>query len=301
MPGAPEDAHSTTRASMASTEAYARGDYGRGDADADVNRAPSPMGTMTTSKDEVDAAPPMGCCAKMAQEMEKYRPQRRAREVYGPGEGGVNAVVRLNVTMYGGQGCFGPSRMLGRADRTTPPRALVAVGMSPEEYRDVFVEQLDAIENEHFPEGCCRGCVTQCPNIACCFFGSLLTVGCLLPFFCRREGEKFPLRERRCKAFDAALREWQTNANARFEKYHVRVKTQSHSYLRSKGEGGAERVYQRWIVIALNDEDAAALSTEPHLSGIITNNQPPCNCPQTEVDETTGYCTHPYPQIRSDM
>jgi hypothetical protein len=54
-------------------------------------------------------------------------------------------------------------------------------------------------------------------------------------------------------------------------------------------------------VIALNDEDAAALSTEPHLSGVITNNQPPCNCPQTEVDETTGYCTHPYPQIRSDM
>ena len=110
---------------MASTEAYVRGDYGRGDGDADVNRAPSPMGTMTTSKDEVDVAPPMGCCAKMAQEMEKYRPQRRAREVYGPGEGGVNAVVRLNVTMYGGQGCFGPSRMLGRADRTTPPRAAI--------------------------------------------------------------------------------------------------------------------------------------------------------------------------------
>ncbi len=110
-----------------------------------------------------------------------------------------------------------------------------------------------------------------------------------------------PLKEQRCKAFDAALREWQTNANARFEKYHVYVKTQSHSYMKSKGEGGADRVYQRWIVIALNDEDAAALSTKPHLSGVITNNQPPCNCPQTEVDETTGYCTHPYPQVRSDM
>ena len=285
---------------MASTGAYAGGDYGRGDGDADVNRAPSPAG-MTTAKDEVEEAPPMGCCAKMAKEMKKLAPQWRKREVYGKGKDGVKVVVRLNLTMYGGQGCFGPRQMLGRTDRTTTPRALEDVGMSPEEYRDVFVEQLDAIENEHFPEGCCRGCIPLSPKIACCFFGSLLTVGCLFPFFMRKAAEKLPLKEQRCKAFDAALREWQTNANARFEKYHVRVKTQSHSYLRSKGEGGAERVYQRWIVIALNDEDAAALSTEPHLSGIITNNQPPCNCPQTEVDETTGYCTHPYPQIRSDM
>ena len=300
MPGAPEDAHSTTRASMASTEAYARGDYGRGDADADVNRAPSPMGTMTTAKKEVEEAPPMGCCAKMAKEMKKLGPQWRKREVYGKGKDGVKVVVRLNLTMYGGQGCFGPRQMLRRADMTKTPRALEAVGMSPEEYRDVFVEQLDAIENEHFPEGGCRGCIAQCPNIASCFFGSLLTVGCLIPFFCKREGEKLPLKEQRCKAFDAALREWQTNANARFEKYHVYVKTQSHSYLKSNGDK-AQRVYQRWIVIALNDEDAAALSTEPHLSGLIQTNEPPCNCARQFVDETTGYCTHPYPQIRSDM
>ena len=113
MPGAPEDARSTTRASMASTEAYARGDYGRGDADADVNRAPSPMGTMTTSKDEVDAAPPMGCCAKWRKRWRNIA-RNGARRGVRPGGGGVNAVVRLNVTMYGGQGCFGPSRMLGR-------------------------------------------------------------------------------------------------------------------------------------------------------------------------------------------
>ena len=224
-------------ASMASTGGYAGGDYGRGDGDADVNRAPSPAG-MTTATNEVEEAPPMGCCAKMAKEMEKMRPQRRNREVYRKGKDGVKVIVRLNLKMYGGQGCFGPRRMLGRADRTTTPRALEAVGMSPEEYRDVFVEQLDAIENEHFPEGCCPGCVPLCPKIACCFFGSLLTVGCLFPFFMRKAAEN-SLKERRCKAFDAALREWQTNANARFEKYHVRVKTQSHSYLRSKGEGGA--------------------------------------------------------------
>jgi len=266
---------------------------------ADVNRAPSPAG-MTTAKDEVEEAPPMGCCAKMAKEMKKLAPQWRKREVYAKGKDGVKVVVRLNLTMYGGQGCFGPRQMLGRTDRTTTPRALEAVGMSPEEYRDVFVEQLDAIENEHFPEGGCRGCITQCPNIVGCFFGSLLTVGCLIPFFCRREGEKFPLRERRCKAFDAALREWQTNANARFEKYHVYVKTQSHSYMKGNGDK-AERVYQRWIVVALNDEEAAALSTEPHLSGLIPTNEPPCNCARSFVDETTGYCTHPYPQIRSDM
>ena len=266
---------------------------------ADVNRAPSPAG-MTTAKDEVEEAPPMGCCAKMAKEMKKLGPQWRKREVYGKGKDGVKVVVRLNLTMYGGQGCFGPRQMLRRADMTKTPRALEAVGMSPEEYHDVFVEQLDAIENEHFPEAGCRGCIAQTPNIVGCFFGSLLTVGCLIPFFMRKEGEKFPLRERRCKAFDAALREWQTNANARFEKYHVYVKTQSHSYLRSNGDK-AQRVYQRWIVIALNDEDAAALSTEPHLSGLLVTNEPPCNCARQFVDETTGYCTHPYPQIRSDM
>ena len=115
--------------------------------------------------------------------------------------------------------------------------------------------------------------------------------------------------EQRINSFDADLREWQTNANAMFEKYHVYVKTQSYSYMKHydnmdhyNNDGWmTTRIYQRWIVVALNDEEAAALSTEPHLSGVITNNQPPCNCPQTEVDETTGYCTHPYPQIRSDM
>ena len=117
---------------MASTGAYAGGDYGRGDGDADVNRAPSPAG-MTTSKDEVDVAPPMGCCAKMAKEMEKMRPQWRKREVYGKGKDGVKVVVRLNLTMYGGQGCFGPRQMLRRADRTTTPRAREAGGMSPQE------------------------------------------------------------------------------------------------------------------------------------------------------------------------
>ena len=295
MPGAPEDAHSTTRASMASTEAYARGDYGRGDADADVNRAPSPMGTMTTAKKEVEEAPPMGCCAKMAKEMKKLGPQWRKREVYGKGKDGVKVVVRLNLTMYGGQGCFGPRQMLRRADMTKTPRALEAVGMSPEEYHDVFVEQLDAIENEHFPESSCRGCVAFAPKLGCCLFGSLLTVGCLLPFFNRKLAEGCAVMEQRCKSFDADLREWQTNANAMFEKYHVYLKTQSHCYT-----AGQERICQRWIVVALNDDDAARLSTEPHLSGIVMKNEPQCGSPRTLVDETAGFCTHPYRQVRSD-
>ena len=46
------------RASMASTGAYTGGDYGRGDGDARVNRAPPPAQGMTASKDEVEEALP---------------------------------------------------------------------------------------------------------------------------------------------------------------------------------------------------------------------------------------------------
>ena len=94
-----------------------------------MNRAPSPAG-MTTAKDEVEEAPPMGCCAKMAKEMKKLGPQWRKREVYGKGKDGVKVVVRLNLTMYGGQGCFGPRQMLRRADMTKTPRALEADWLS---------------------------------------------------------------------------------------------------------------------------------------------------------------------------
>ena len=111
--------------------------------------------------------------------------------------------------------------------------------------------------------------------------------------------------EQRINSFDADLREWQTNANAMFEKYHVYLKTQSYSYMKQHVHDVdgrmSTRIYQRWIVVALNDEEAAALSTEPHLSGHIPTNEPLCNGARTLVDETTGYCTHPYPQIRGDM
>ena len=43
---------------MASTGAYAGGDYGRGDGDARVNRAPPPAQGMKASKDEVEEALP---------------------------------------------------------------------------------------------------------------------------------------------------------------------------------------------------------------------------------------------------
>ena len=107
--------------------------------------------------------------------------------------------------------------------------------------------------------------------------------------------------EQRINSFDADLREWQTNANAMFEKYHVYLKTQSYSYMKQHVhvDGGGRtstRIYQRWIVVALNDEDAARLSAEPHLSGIVNPNEPACqgcNCPRFKVDETAGFCMHP--------
>ena len=110
--------------------------------------------------------------------------------------------------------------------------------------------------------------------------------------------------EQRINSFDADLREWQTNANAMFEKYHVYLKTQSYSYMKQHVHDVdgrmSTRIYQRWIVVALNDDDAARLSTEPHLSGIVMKNEPQCGSPRTLVDETAGFCTHPYRQVRSD-
>ena len=288
---------------MASTEAYAGGDYGRGDGDASVNRAPPPAQGMPASKDEVEEAPAIDW-DDPANYRYNYRlpisppnewHDRRKREVYGEGKDGEKVLVRLNMAMKGGQGCCGPSQMLRGKDRTTLPQAFRDVGMSWEEYHDVFVAQLDAIENEHFPESSCRGCVAFAPKLGCCLFGSLLTVGCLLPFFNRKLAEGCAVMEQRCKSFDADLREWQTNANAMFEKYHVYLKTQSHCYT-----AGQERICQRWIVVALNDDDAARLSTEPHLSGIVMKNEPQCGSPRTLVDETAGFCTHPYRQVRSD-
>ena len=213
----------------------------------------------------------------------------RKREVYATGKDGEKVLVRLNMRF----------RLQGK-DRTTVPRALEDVGMSWEEYHDVFVTQLDAIGNEHV--GCAPTCLclcTWCPFLFLC------------PFIRKSAGKAYLVMEQRINSFDADLREWQTNANAMFEKYHVYLKTQSYSYMKHydnmdhyNNDGWmTTRIYQRWIVVALNDEDAARLSAEPHLSGIVNPNEPACqecNCPRFKVDETAGFCMHPYPQIRSD-
>ena len=285
----------------ASTGAYVRGDYGRGDGDASsapfsdvsMNHAPPTAQAMTTDPSVVDAAVPS---APTPMYGEFLLADHRKREVYATGKDGEKVLVRLNMAIEGGQGSFGPNQMLRGKDRTTVPRALEDVGMSWEEYHDVFVTQLDAIGNEHV--GCAPTCL--CPFLCpLCPF--------LCPFIRKSSGEAYLVMEQRINSFDADLREWQTNANAMFEKYHVYLKTQSYSYMKhdDHGELGrmTTRIYQRWIVVALNDEDAARLSAEPHLSGIVNPNEPACqgcNCPRFKVDETAGFCMHPYPQIRSD-
>ena len=301
---------------MASTGAYAGGDYGRGDGDASsapfsdvsMNQAPPTAQAMTTDPSVVDAAVPSAPTPIYGGFL---LADHRKREVYATGKDGEKVLVRLNMAIEGGQGLFGPNQMLRGKDRTTVPRALEDVGMSWEEYHDVFVTQLDAIGNEHFPEGGCRGCVGCAPTCLCPFLCPLCPFLC--PFIRKSAGKAYLVMEQRINSFDADLREWQTNANAMFEKYHVYLKTQSYSYMKhddgnnvyydNDGRSYNGRIYQRWIVIALNDEDAARLSAEPHLSGIVNPNEPACqecNCPRFKVDETAGFCMHPYPQIRSD-
>ena len=108
---------------MASTGAYAGGDYGRGDGDARVNRAPPPAQGMPASKDEVEEAPAIDW-DDPANYRYNYRlpilpkaHDKRKREVYGEGKDGEKVLVRLNMAMKGGQGCCGPSQMLRGKDR----------------------------------------------------------------------------------------------------------------------------------------------------------------------------------------
>ena len=121
-------------------------------------------------------------------------------------------LVRLNIQLKGGQGCFKPEPMLYHArDSDTVPPALQELGMTWEEYHEIFVRQLSDIGERHFAEGCCHGFVRVVPKFLCCFVTSLATLGCALNWFVRKGVEQ---QKRLALPFDADLREWQTNANA---------------------------------------------------------------------------------------
>ena len=226
------------------------------------------------------------------------------REVYTTTSNGEKMLVRLNIHLQGGQGSFEPVPMLKLAgDRVTVPPALEKLGMTWEEYHEIFVRQLSEIEDRHFPEGCCNASVAVVPKYLCCLVTSLATLGCALNWFIRRGMEQ---QKRHALPFDADLREWQTNANATLrQKYPIRIKTQSQSWMEGGGEGGARRCFSRWIAVALNEEDAAQLMSEPHLYGFVIGYRPPphqfCpNGPPTSMNENI-FCVHPYQQVRSDL
>lgn len=246
-------------------------------------------------------APEPTCCGQPKGFM-MSRKELDPREVYTTTSNGEKMLVRLNIHLKGGQGCFKPVPMLKLAgDRVTVPPALEKLGMTWEEYHEIFVRQLSEIEDRHFPEGCCNASVAVVPKYLCFLVTSLATLGCALNWFIRRGMEQ---QKRHALPFDADLREWQTNANATLrQKYPVYIKTQSHSWYEQHGEHGA-RCYRRWIAVALNEEDAAQLMSEPHLYGWVIGPQPqPCPTaidPGTIMDENI-FCVHPYPQVRSDL
>ena len=230
----------------------------------------------------------------------------RPREVYTTTSNGEKMLVRLNIQLKGGQGCFKPEPMLYHAgDSDTVPPALQELGMTWEEYHEIFVRQLSDIGERHFAEGCCHGFVRVVPKFLCCFVTSLATLGCTLNWFVRRGVEQ---QKRLALPFDADLREWQTNANATLrQKYPIHIKTQSRSWLIPRGDQ-PKRVYARWIAVALNKEDAAQLLSEPHLDGLVNGGQQPCGCDTYNKLTLSGlrmdeniFCVHPYEQVRSDL
>ena len=241
---------------------------------------------------------PTGCCGAPKDLMSSRKDLSR-REVYTTTSNGEKVLVRLNIHLKGGQGCFEPVPMLRLAgDRATVPPALEKLGMTWDEYHEIFVRQLSEIEDRHFSEGCCYSFVFVAPKFLCCLVASLATLGCALNFFMRK-GEEH--KKRMALPFDADLREWQTNANATLrQKYPIHIKTQSHSWIKPQGDS-AKRCWSRWIAVALNEEDAAQLMSEPHLHGLVVGGEPPpCAGAVPPMDENT-FCVHPYEQIRSDM
>ena len=241
---------------------------------------------------------PTGCCGQpKLSTVLSSRPDLGQREVYTTTSNGEKMLVRLNIHLEGGQGCFGPVPMLKLAgDRVTVPPALEKLGMTWDEYHEIFVRQLSEIEDRHFPEGCCNACPKRFPKDLCCLVTSLATLGCALHWFMRRGLEQ---AKRLLLPFDADLREWQTNANATLrQKYPIHIKTQSHSWIVPQGES-AKRCFRRWIAVALNEEDAAQLMSEPHLYGLVEDDKPPpCGGGPTKLNENI-FCVHPYQQYRS--
>ena len=212
---------------------------------------------------------------------------RRPREVYTTTSNGEKMLVRLNIQLKGGQGCFKPEPMLYHAeDSDTVPPALQELGMTWEEYHEIFVRQLSDIGERHFVEGCCDGFVRAVPKFLCCFVTSLATLGCALNWFVRRGVEQ---KKRLALPFDADLREWQTNANVILRhKYPIYIKTQSRSW-EIRGGDHMIRVYARWIAVALNKEDAAQLLSEPHLDGLVLD-----VCHKHGGWDESIFCVHPY-------
>ena len=107
---------------------------------------------------------PTGCCGQpKLSTVLSSRPDLGQREVHTTTSNGEKMLVRLNIHLEGGQGCFGPVPMLKLAgDRVTVPPALEKLGVTWDEYHEIFVRQLE-IEDRHFPEGCCNACPQSIP------------------------------------------------------------------------------------------------------------------------------------------
>jgi len=74
------------------------------------------------------------------------------------------------------------------------------------------------------------------------------------------------------KKVNEDLRAWQTSFNADLAYYGVFVKTQSCVYYTRDSEDGIHQSYQRWLAVALTENEAADLKAEPHLFGSSADN-----------------------------
>ena len=164
-------------------------------------------------------------------------------------------VTRVNLSLERAR-CFGVGSGVGGA-LSVVPRDLEA-RVSPSEWTEVFVEGLERASAAAFRGGFFRTAVEYLVGLA-------LSGGLCLPCLSSRQRAVW-------QRYDAALRAWMVEANARLNPKGIHVKPQSNCWVwRNPGGGGKQRHIETWIAIAVEEAEIEELKGEPFLFGDVAD------------------------------
>jgi len=173
-------------------------------------------------------------------------------------------VIRVNLMFYP-QRCF--KRSEGIVDHI--PEELLMAGLTLEEVDEWLIRRLQRANSIRNP---------ICMDLCSCFGATLLF--CFIPCACKRNKSHL-------ERWDKELREWQSDFNQQvLERKNMFIKTQSNCHV-SYDKNGKHRHTERWISIAVTQDEVERLKAEPHLQGDVEN-WSCCN----GVDESS-LCMHP--------